>query len=218
MTRRILKLQKLFMKELLNKKVILWDFDGVILNSAEIREEGFVQVLSNYPTEKVELLLKYHKENGGLSRYDKFEYFFKHILKIKMDQEILDRLAIEFSIIMKKALTDKKLLIEEVNNFIHNEQNNFNMHIVSGSDENELKYLCEKLGILNNFNSVHGSPTPKNLIVKNLIERENYQKSKICLIGDSINDFNAAIANNIDFYAYNSPYLRNMGCNYINNF
>jgi len=140
------------MKELLNKKVILWDFDGVILNSSEIREEGFVQVLSNYPAEKVELLLKYHNENGGLSRYDKFEYFFKHILEIELNQEILDRLAFEFSVIMKKALTDKKLLIEEVNNFILNEQYNFKMHIVSGSDENELKYLCEKLGILNNFN------------------------------------------------------------------
>ncbi len=216
--RKILQLQNLFMKELLNKKVILWDFDGVILNSSEIREEGFVQVLSNYPTEKVELLLKYHNENGGLSRYDKFEYFFKNILKIELNHEILNRLAFEFSVIMKKNLVDKKLLIEEVNNFIIKEKGNYGMHIVSGSDENELKYLCAKLGISNNFNSIHGSPTPKNLLVKNLIERVNYQKSKICLIGDSINDLNAAIANDIDFYGYNSPYLREMGCNYINNF
>ena len=37
-------------------KVILWDFDGVIINSNSIREAGFRSVLSEYPKAQIELL------------------------------------------------------------------------------------------------------------------------------------------------------------------
>jgi beta-phosphoglucomutase-like phosphatase (HAD superfamily) len=38
-------------------KIIFWDFDGVILNSNEVRDNGFETVLKDFPTEQVEQLL-----------------------------------------------------------------------------------------------------------------------------------------------------------------
>ena len=61
---------------LTSKKVILWDFDGVILDSDKIRVEGFKQSLKDYPSNQVQALLDYHHRNGGLSRYNKFKFFF----------------------------------------------------------------------------------------------------------------------------------------------
>ena len=65
------------------------------------------------------------------------------------------------------------------------------------------------------FISIHGSPTPKIQLVKTLIEEHGYDKKNTCLIGDSINDFEAAKANNISFYGYNNEDLNETGIQYI---
>ena len=35
-------------------KIILWDFDGVIMDSNAVRDIGFEKVLDNYPKESIE--------------------------------------------------------------------------------------------------------------------------------------------------------------------
>lgn len=78
---------------------------------------------------------------------------------------------------------------------------------MSGSDEKELNYLCKKLSIHNYFNKICGSPTPKIEIVKDLIKNYGINKSSCCLIGDSINDYEAACENSIKFYGVNNEQL-----------
>jgi len=185
-------------------KTILWDFDGVILDSMLVRDEGFRQIFNEYSKEQVEELIVYHRKNGGLSRYVKIRFFYESILGKEISEELILNYANEFSKIMKKMLVNKNNLIEDAVVFIKNQYKNYNFHIVSGSDEKELRYLCQELGVNNYFLSIHGSPTPKNDLVKSLIAQKKYVKSEICLIGDSINDYEAAKLNGIKFYGYNS--------------
>jgi HAD superfamily hydrolase (TIGR01549 family) len=188
-------------------KVILWDFDGVLLNSNEVRDKGFIETLSDYPTDQVNLLMDFHKENGGLSRYVKFRYFFETIRKEKKSDSEINIWAEKFSIIMRKFLVEDKLLIRETMNFVKNNHDKYEMHIVSGSDQEELRFICAKLGIDFYFKSINGSPTPKIKLVHQLIEKWNYNKDVCMLIGDSINDYEAALRNNIKFLGYNNPSL-----------
>ena len=199
-------------------KIILWDFDGVIIDSSEIRELGFKQVLSHFPSNQVKDLLEFHNKNGGLSRYVKFRYFFEEIRGENVDAEEINKYAEEFSEIMRKKLISQDYLINEVENFILHNYKRITMHIVSGSDQEELRYLCKKLKIETYFHSINGSPVPKIKLVENLINRYNYKLQEICLIGDSINDFEAANANEIDFYGFNNPKLKEKGFNYIDHF
>lgn len=205
------------MRNLKDKKAIFWDFDGVIINSMPIREKGFREVLSSYPTVEVEKLVDYHSKNAGLSRYVKFKHFFNHIRKEFNTEKLEAELAKKFSVIMKESLLDEKLLILEVINFI-NKNPNIKMHIVSGSDGVELKYLCNNLRIQSLFISIEGSPTPKIKLVESLIQKFSYQKENVCLIGDSINDYQAAIINGIDFIGYNNEDLIALNGSYINSF
>jgi phosphoglycolate phosphatase-like HAD superfamily hydrolase len=184
-------------------RAIIWDFDGVILNSNEVRDLGFIEVLKEYNEAEVKALLDFHQANGGLSRYVKFEYFFKQVLKVHYSQEDIQNLAKQFSLIMKGLLTNKELLIQETLEFIQNNQS-YSMHIVSGSDGEELRFLCKQLGVAQYFKSIDGSPTPKVINVKNLVEKYQYQASSLVLIGDSVNDYDAANDNHISFYAYNN--------------
>ncbi len=79
-----------------NYKTILWDFDGVIMDSMPVRDKGFEIVLKNYPQEQVALLMEYHRNNGGLSRYNKFRYFFEEILKETITESEIKVFAEEF--------------------------------------------------------------------------------------------------------------------------
>jgi HAD superfamily hydrolase (TIGR01549 family) len=188
-------------------KVIFWDFDGVLINSNSVRDFGFETVLSEYPKKQVEELIRYHKANGGLSRYVKFRYFFENIRKENISDLQIKKLSDSFSNIMKIKLNDKSLLINETLSFIKRYQEKFKMHITSGSDQEELKALCEVHKIDNLFDSIHGSPTAKKNILKELIFANNYNVEECVIVGDSINDYEAAIENKIYFYAYNNPEL-----------
>ena len=190
-------------------KTILWDFDGVILDSMKVRDLGFEQIFKDHNKELIDQLLVFHRKNGGLSRYVKIRYFFEELLGEYISEEVVKEYAGKFSLLMRKELTNTKNLILDSVKFIENNYENYNFHIVSGSDQEELRFLCKELRIKKYFKSINGSPTQKNILVQNVINKNNYKIEETCLIGDSVNDFDAAIKNNILFYAYNSIYLKN---------
>ncbi|MEN8126132.1 MAG: HAD hydrolase-like protein, partial [Bacteroidota bacterium] len=121
---------------------IFWDFDGVLMNSNDIRDIGFEKVFSEYPAEDVNKLMAFHRNNGGLSRYVKFNYFFEEVRKESVSDDKMLFLLDKFSSIMRELLTDPKLLIKESLEYVKNNHNRINMHIMSGSDQVELRYLC----------------------------------------------------------------------------
>lgn len=188
-------------------KYVFWDFDGVILNSNKIRDIGFEEVLKEFPKEEVNQLLSFHRQNGGLSRYLKFRFFFEEIRGEVVTADEINQWAAKFSEIMLNSLKDKSLLIEETNHFIQENYLNYKMHIVSGSDQNELRELCRSLGIDHFFTSIHGSPTPKNNLVRMVIKEYNYDPVHGILIGDSINDYEAAEVNGLHFQAFGNKQL-----------
>lgn len=198
-------------------RVIFWDYDGVIMDSMPIRDQGFVEVLKGFPTDQVEELLKFHKENGGLSRYVKFRYFFETIRGEPLSDENLHELCGQFSQIMRQLLLNPKLLIKDSVDFIKQNHKRFDMHIVSGSDGKELRFLCQSLGLSQYFLSVNGSPTPKKQLVNDILKDHQYSAEDCLLIGDSKNDFEAAEVNNMKFYGFNNPALKTLD-EYIESF
>ena len=189
-------------------KEIIWDFDGVILLSDAVREYGFRKVFENYPTEQVEKLINYHLQNGGLSRYVKIKYFYENVLGKPITEEQVANHAEEFSVIMRDALTDKKLLNKEWISLMGKIGNKFIHSIASGSDGKELNYLCGELGISSNFKFIYGSPITKKELVRQIIKDSDFELSEFILIGDAINDRDAAQANNIDFIGYHNDSLK----------
>jgi len=206
------------MQNFINKKNIFWDFDGVIMDSMTVRNRGFELVLKEFPNEQVELLMQFHLKNGGLSRYVKFRHFFEEIREENVTEEEIKEWAQRFSKIMREELVQPALLIEDSLNYIKENYKKFNMHIVSGSDGEELKYLCEKLEISRYFISIHGSPVPKKELVHSLLINHDYTGEDTILIGDSINDYEAAEINDIDFCGYNNEQLKELKTFYIESF
>lgn len=200
------------------RKVILWDFDGVILDSMEIRDWGFREIFKDFPSDKRELLIEYHRENGGLSRFVKIKHFYENILKQSITEKEIQLYAKKFSDLMIVALVNPQNLIQETVDFIRSFHDQYRFHIVSGSAQDELRFLCKELGIDIYFHSVYGSPTPKINLVAQVLTENSYEKENCCLIGDSFNDFEAAQANAIRFFGFNNPRLNTNHYDYIKSF
>lgn len=183
-----------------------------------IRDFGFREIFKTYPKDIVEEFIKYHRVNGGLSRFHKIKYFYNEILGQEISEEKIQVYASSFTAIMKEELVSSKYLIDESVEFIKQNHKNYRFHIVSGSEHHELNFICERLGLAKYFLSINGSPTPKNELVKNLLEKNQYKKEETILIGDSINDYEAAHVNGLEFYGFNNIKLKDLPGSYINSY
>lgn len=199
-------------------KNILFDFDGVILDSMPIRDFGFREIFKEFEQKLVDKLIVYNNLNGGLSRYVKIRYFYEELLGKEISEEKVQEFAEKFSQIMRKELPNKKYMIKETIEFIEKYHSRYRLHIVSGSDGNELRFLCKKLGIDSFFLSIAGSPTPKKELVNNVLLNNSYKKDETVLIGDSINDYEAADMNGLDFYGFNNQELISYSKKYLDNY
>ena len=201
----------------MNIKNFFFDFDGVILDSIPIKTKAFRELFSEFPKNIVDEFIEYHLQNGGVSRYEKIRYFYEKLLKKDiLDYEILDYANI-YSRSTKEELADPKYLIDDSLNFIKDNYKKCNLHIVSGADEQDLRYICNRLDISKYFITIDGSPTKKRELIQIVLNTRKYKKKETCLIGDSINDFESAKYNGILFLGYNNTKLKYMD-EYIDTF
>lgn len=192
--------------ELLNRcSTLIFDFDGVILDSNHIKEEGFRRLFLDFGEEKAGQIVEYHRANGGLSRYHKIRYFYTDILGRSVDDRIVDELAARFSEITLGLLKDPAIQIGDALGYIRSVHQKKATYIASASDDQDLKALCDYHGISDLFKGIYGSPKTKDAIVRDIVT--NTSREECVLIGDSYNDLKAAQANNIAFIGYNNPAL-----------
>jgi HAD superfamily hydrolase (TIGR01549 family) len=197
--------------------ILFFDFDGVILDSLPVREHGFREIFSAFTDQEIEALLTFHRKNGGWSRYVKIRHFFETIREEPVTEDQILEYAEDYSVIMRKALTDKKNLIQDAVQYLALQKGSQCFFVVSGSDQEELRYLCKELGIKHYFEEITGSPTPKIENVEMLIRNHQLDITDVALIGDSYNDYEAAHENNIAFFGYNNELLKGVGGGYIGN-
>ena len=197
-------------------KNIIFDFDGVILDSLPIKDFGFREIFKQFPKEKVNQLIEFHQQNGGWSRFVKIQHFYQNILNRDISKDKILEYAEHFSDIVVGELTNKKYLIQETIEFLYWASDRYKLHIASGAEESELRYISKELDVSKYFITINGSPTRKAILVSNILSEYNYSKNDTILIGDSINDYKASKENGIEFFGFNNELLKNH--KYIDNF
>ena len=177
---------------------IIFDFDGVLVESNEIRFNGFRKLFEKYPQEQVEKLVNYAKANGGVSRYKKIEYFFNVIRQEPITNGLVNQWAAQFSELVEQDIVEAKP-VEGSLKFLEDYFSHFDFAIVSGSDQAELRRICEKRKIDHFFKMILGSPVEKKDNIASLLSDLNWQHNESLYVGDSNNDLDAAKANDLDF-------------------
>jgi len=183
------------MNNLDNYKVIFWDFDGVIKKSNKIKIDAFEELFSDSPQKNK--ILEHHIQNQGISRFEKIPLYLELSHK-EMTQENIEYFTNKFSdIVIEKVINSE--WVEGVLDFIINLKRQKHV-IVTGTPQNEIEIILQKLNIREKFEEIHGSPKKKSDIIYDYIKRNSYTNSETIMIGDSREDKIAAKNNDIDFY------------------
>lgn len=184
--------------ELNEYKTIIFDCDGVILNSNKIKTQAFYDtVADDYGHEYAQMLVDYHMMNGGISRYKKFEYFLLHILNKGMCEETLNKFIDKFANNVSVALMKVDMAdgLTEFRDYTKEAK----WLVVSGGDQGELRSIFLKRGLDYLFDSgIYGSPDDKDSILAREIDAQNIEFPALFL-GDSKYDYLAADKAKIDF-------------------
>jgi phosphoglycolate phosphatase-like HAD superfamily hydrolase len=191
------------MQSLAQLRHIIFDFDGVLAETNQIRIEGFRTLFSSYSAEAQDSIVSFARANGGLSRYVKIRHFFENIISQAVSDEKIQRFAAAYSEIVK----DKIIAADAVSGsreFLLKWVNYLDFAIISGSDESELCSVCVSRDISHFFSHIFGSPATKQENFQRLFDVTGWQRQNCLFVGDSINDLTAARDMGVPFIARNS--------------
>jgi len=181
-------------------EAIIFDFDGVIIDSLGIKNEAFAHIYSSYGESVVEKVIDYHLNNGGISRYEKIKYCHKQFLNKNISEQELKLLVSDFSsFVMSKINTCR--FVDGLMEFFEQNAGKYKMFISSGTPEYELLKIVEQKGIKKYFKSVHGSPKTKVEHIKQILDENFLFPNQVVFIGDAQKDKEAAQIYNLHFIA-----------------
>lgn len=190
--------KKLAIEKITNARVIFWDFDGVIKDSVPVKTEAFRKLFLSFGSDIADKVVEHHLANGGVSRFKKIPYYFKTYVGKNISDEELDCYANDFSKLVVEEVI-KSPWIPGVEDFLRNNEYIQEFILVTGTPQDEIAIILEKLKLTELFISIHGAPKEKTNMVFDDIKKYGYKTTDCILIGDSSTDFIAANENNIDF-------------------
>lgn len=181
-------------------KLVFFDFDGVILDSARIKTEAFPLVFSQYP-QHAAAITDYHLQNQGVSRYEKFEWIYANLL----NEELTSEKSAELGALFSKIVLEKVLICSPIPGAIelltYLKNNSIPAVVASGTPYQELLTIIHKRELDHFFADIWGSPMKKEEIIKILTGIHGIKPEDCLFLGDASTDYEAAKAMHVPFQA-----------------
>jgi phosphoglycolate phosphatase-like HAD superfamily hydrolase len=180
-------------------QAIIFDFDGVVVESGDIKTQAFANLYRAHGEGVMAEVARYHRLHGGMSRYQKFHYFQQHLLEkppLTPDEERqLDRL---FSELVVEAVIASEI-VPGAAELIRKEAARIPLFIASGTPEAELNTIVMRRGLASYFTAVRGSPTPKQMLIADILSSHALSPERVLMIGDALIDYQSAQMNKVAF-------------------
>ncbi len=175
------------------------DFDGVILESIEVKAWAFKKLFEEYP-QQVDKIVSYHMENGGISRFVKIKYIYEKILKQPLSEERFQRLCQKYSdLVFERVLQCE--FVKGAKKFLDKHYRQIPLFIVSGTPQEEIREIVERKGLSRYFQGVFGSPNSKDYWVSKILSESQFLGRQTIFIGDAKSDYEAAKHGGCIFFA-----------------
>ncbi|WP_420386073.1 HAD family hydrolase [Roseivirga sp.] len=185
--------------QLLGYKCMFFDFDGVVLESGDIKTEAFVELFNGLGIE--DEVKEHHLANQGVSRYDKFRWITENLLEREYNPSIEEELGARFASIVKQKVIESPFVegFEAMIQAVRDAK--IYCVVASGTPHEELNSIIRSRSIDSWFDEVYGSPRKKDEIVKMVLADKGFKKTECLFFGDASTDFEAAEQVGIDFFA-----------------
>lgn len=167
-------------------RAAVFDFDGVIAESADIKTEAFRRLF-----EGDERAVRYHVANMGVSRYDKFRHITTEILGRPYTDEDERRLGQRFSelvvdeVVRCPPVSGARELLERL-------AGELPLFVASATPEEEVRQIVALRGLQTLFAAVYGTPATKGQILRRIVEQRKLDQDQVVMVGDARSDLEGA--------------------------
>ncbi len=194
-----------------SKNLLIFDFDGVLVDSVNIKTEAFAALFEPFGPEIREKVVNHHQLNGGMSRYEKFTYYYETFMGQKLAPKVHADLNTRFSQLVK----DRVLSAAEIPGagpFLSHYASGKACFVCSATPETELRDIVDGRGLARFFAGVYGSPSSKADIIARILRERGAEPAAAVFFGDAINDLVAAQSCGVDFVGIGHGWHRDQDC------
>ena len=180
-------------------KCLVFDCDGVILDSVPVKTRAFARLVEPYGREAQERMVDYHVEHGGVSRFLKFDWFFHEVLGRDISPQERQDWGKKFE---ELALDEvrKCPLMPGVRETLQRWHGVLPMYVCSGAPAMEVYAILEERGLAGFFEDIACSPPEKQVLLGRIIHDAHVPPGQTLMVGDASTDREAAKANGTLFY------------------
>lgn len=185
------------MDQLAAAETVFFDYDGVIKDTVSIKGDAFKLIFGRYGENIGTAANLHHKNNGGMSRYEKIPLYLSWA-NVSPTQGLIDTISLQLSTLVVQKIIDAPWV---PGCFEYLEKNcvRQNLFLVSAAPEEELKNILIDTKIFSFFKEVYGAPSDKTNSVRKIVNYHSINTEKAFFIGDAEADYLAAKANKIQF-------------------
>jgi HAD superfamily hydrolase (TIGR01549 family) len=181
-------------------KAILFDFDGVIAESVDVKTQAFGDLFKDDYPQHVAQIVAFHVSNGGMSRYDKFRYFYSAIIREELGDAKLQELCRRFNQLVVGKVIEAPF-VAGMKEFLDKYRGRIPMYVLSATPDAEIKEIVERRNLSGYFQGVFGAPRAKTEMIAMIMVQNGYKTQEMIFLGDSHNDLKAARQSGVRFAA-----------------
>ena len=170
---------------------IVFDFDGTLVDSNEIKSRAFGKLYKSYGEEIVRKVVDYHSQHEGISRFIKFKYWQEILLGQPYTDELGEQLSLSYSGLVVDAVVQASFF-DGAYEFLENHYQSSHLFVASGTPEPELREIVKRRKMDRFFQGVYGSPSTKKQILEHILKQNNLSPERLLMVGDALSDWEGA--------------------------
>ncbi len=180
-------------------RAVFFDFDGVVLDSANIKDRAFRDLFAHLP-ELQEQILEHHREHLGRSRFEKFDWIYRVLLGRELEPDESAALGDRFSELCEEEMLSCPF-VPGACDLLEALQGRIDCWLVSATPQEDLDRLVDRRRLRGYFREICGWPPAKTAVFAGLMSRHDLAPDEVLSIGDGLSDYRAARATGVHFVA-----------------
>lgn len=187
----------------MNTRVIILDFDGTIVESADIKDWGWQVLFRDYGSAAVMKVMQYHRAYNHLTRYEKFRYIVEEILEQQYTSEREEQLDARYTQLVFDRIVSCPFVVgaEEFLNYFFEK---CPLYVVTVNPQEYFEKLIDARGLRRYFSGVYTSPWKKGDALRDVLTKERCAPREGVYIGDTLEDYEVAHAMDMPFVGRDS--------------
>ncbi len=173
-------------------KVILFDWDGTLIDSLSIKAQNAGQLFAQTWGLSPESVAQSYRRHSGIPRRQLFDAILSdHRLPPLGDEQFVE-LSRQFSLLNLRALCDGEILRAETRDTLRRlAEQGLRLYVSSSAEAAEIEQIAQNLGIRRYFQEILGSKgkfTKGKPHVDYILQKEQVTKQEVAFVGDDLAD------------------------------